>query len=131
MAPSAIEVLPVTPPVTWKQPKSIHIENKGETSPILTIDDLIRRRSQEIPTDSIISYPSSGSKYINYTARQIDIFAWRVAQKYKELIPQRLSSSDQSVVGLLGLSNFEVCGYSSSLFLLALSPPFSRLSPDC
>ena len=74
----------------------------------LTIDELVRQRSQEIPREAIISYPSSGLEYVDYTTRQIDIFAHRVAQKYKILIPQRLSSSDpETVVGLLGPSNFE------------------------
>jgi len=116
MPPSAIDVAPSSPPETfsWKSqvktiettiPSQIH---KNESRAPLTIDELVRQRSQEIPRDPIISYPSSGLEYVDYTSRQIDIFAHRVAQKYKSLMPQRLSSSDsESVVGLLGPSNFE------------------------
>lgn len=116
MSPSAIDVAPSSPPETfsWKSevktietttPSQIH---KNESRAPLTIDELVRQRSQEIPRDPIISYPSSGLEYVDYTSRQIDIFAHRVAQKYKSLMPQRSSSSDsESIVGLLGPSNFE------------------------
>ncbi|KUJ11100.1 putative NRPS-like enzyme [Mollisia scopiformis] len=74
----------------------------------LTIDELVRQRSQEIPLEPIVSSSSSGIEYVDYNSRQIDIFAFRVAQIYKTLIPQRFSSSDpEVVVGLLGPSNFE------------------------
>ena len=73
-----------------------------------TIDQLIRQRSKEAPHDAIISYPSTGIEYVDYTFRQLDVFASRVAQRYKALIPQRLSSSEpEMVVGLLGPSNIE------------------------
>jgi len=69
---------------------------------------LIRERAAEGPNEPILSYPSSGIEYVDYTYRQLNTFASRVAQKYKTLIPQRLSSSDpETVVGLLGPSNFE------------------------
>ena len=88
-------ILPTEPP---------EIESRAP----LTIDELVRQRSQEIPKEPVISYPSSGLEYADYTSRQIDIFAYRVAQKYKTLMPQRISSSDpETVVGLLGPSNFE------------------------
>ena len=74
----------------------------------LTVDQLIRQRSKEEPSHAIVSYPSSGIEYVNYTYRQLDIFAARVAQKYAIVIPQRTSSLDpERVVGLLGLSNFD------------------------
>jgi len=79
-----------------------------QTKEPLTIDELVRQRSQEIPREPIVSYPSSGIEYVDYTSRQIDIFAHRIAQQYKIAVPQRLSSSDpEIVVGLLGPSNFE------------------------
>jgi acyl-CoA synthetase (AMP-forming)/AMP-acid ligase II len=72
------------------------------------MDKLARKRSQEMLKDPIISYPSSDIEYVDYTSRYIDIFAHRLAQQYKSLMPQRFSSSDpEVVVGLLGPSNFE------------------------
>jgi acyl-CoA synthetase (AMP-forming)/AMP-acid ligase II len=95
LSPAQTTITPDTPP-------------KIESTEPLTIDELIRQRSQEIPKEPIVSYPSSGIEYVDYTSRELDIFAHRVAQIYKSLIPQRLSSSaPETVVGLLGLSNFD------------------------
>jgi acyl-CoA synthetase (AMP-forming)/AMP-acid ligase II len=100
--------------ISWKsQIKSLHSTTIPAISDIerrdpLTIDELIRQRAIEEPNEAIISYPSSGIEYADYTFRQLDIFASRVAQRYKAIIPQRSSSSDaETVVGLLGPSNFE------------------------
>lgn len=115
MPPSAIDVVPFTNETFSLKSQVKTLETaipaqtpKTESKAPLTIDELVRQRSQEIPREPIISYPSSGLKYVDFTSRQIDIFAHRVAQKYRCLIPQRLSSSDpETVVGLLGPSNFE------------------------
>ncbi len=115
MPPTAIDVVPLAhEPFSWKShvttlEAAIPFQSpKVESVAPLTVDELVRRRSQEIPREPIISYPSSGLEYADYTSRQIDIFAYRVAQRYKTLMPQRLSSSDpEMVVGLLGPSNFE------------------------
>ncbi|KAE9378310.1 acetyl-CoA synthetase-like protein [Stipitochalara longipes BDJ] len=115
MPPTAIDIVPSAgESFSWKsQVKTLETiipiqTPKVESRAPLTIDELIRQRSQENPREPIISYPSSGLEYVDNTTRQIDIFAHRVAQKYKILMPQRLSSSDpEIVVGLLGPSNFE------------------------
>lgn len=74
----------------------------------LTIDALIRRCSEDTPEDVLIAYPSTGIEYVNYTARQLDIFAFRAAQHYAQKIPQRTASSDpERVVALLGSSTFD------------------------
>ena len=74
----------------------------------LTVDALMRQRSQEDPELRLVSYPSSGINYVDYTARQLDVFAFRVAQKYAATMPPRSSSSEAAtVVGLLGPSNFD------------------------
>jgi len=74
----------------------------------LTIDELIRQRSEEAGSEVIFSYPSSGTEYVDYTYHQLDVYASRLAHKYKSIIPQRKSSSDpECVVGLLGPSDFE------------------------
>ncbi|KAH7370037.1 male sterility protein [Rhexocercosporidium sp. MPI-PUGE-AT-0058] len=73
-----------------------------------TIDELIRSRSKDTPHEHILSYPVVGTEYIDYTFRQLDVFASRVARIYASLMPQRTCSSDtEIVVGLLGPSNLE------------------------
>jgi acyl-CoA synthetase (AMP-forming)/AMP-acid ligase II len=87
---------------------STHYTPRAERRPPCTIDELVRQRADDGPEEAIISYPSSGVDYVDYTSRQLDVFAFRVAQKYRSLMPQRLSSSDsETVVALLGTSNFE------------------------
>ena len=76
------------------------------TAKPLTIDELIRQRSRELPNEAILSYPLEQINYVDYTYRQLDVFAYRVAQRYAHLMPQRKSSQDSEVVvGLLGPSN--------------------------
>jgi acyl-CoA synthetase (AMP-forming)/AMP-acid ligase II len=99
---------------TWK---SHPVVSQRETTPSpidsvtatpSTIDALMRQRSEEAPNLHLVSYPSSGIDYVNYTARQLDIFAFRAAQKYSSTMPPRTSSSQKSsVIGLLGPSNFD------------------------
>lgn len=73
-----------------------------------TIDELLRQISSEKSRDPILSYPSSGIDYVDYTASQLDVLALRTAKHYSSFLPQRKSSSDsESVVALLGPSNFE------------------------
>jgi acyl-CoA synthetase (AMP-forming)/AMP-acid ligase II len=114
MAPSAAVLNPSNVPLSWKdqvqtpQFTTIPDVSAVERRKPFTIDELIRQRSDELPNEAIISYPSSGIEYVDYTFRQLDAFASRVARRYKGLIPQRVSSSDpETVVGLLGPSNFE------------------------
>lgn len=116
MAPSAAILNPSLPNDTFswkgqvKTPQSIAtpaIVNTERREP-LTIDELIRQRAEDGPNEAIVSYPSSGIDYVDYTFRQLDVFASRAAQRYKAIIPQRVSSSQsETVVGLLGPSNFE------------------------
>lgn len=70
----------------WKTPSKIF---QRESTPSLssekadiplTVDALMRKRSEESPHLKLVSYPSSGINYVDYTARQLDIFAFRVAR---------------------------------------------------
>ena len=73
-----------------------------------TVDELMRHRAAFYPNDHAISYPRHGVDFCHYTFRQLDVFAWRVAQLYSAFIPVRESSSENPrVVGLLGPSNIE------------------------
>ncbi|KAL1617192.1 putative NRPS-like protein biosynthetic cluster [Diplodia seriata] len=115
-------MLSVTPPSAAEAPHvaskhsyethvdAVDTDSEPESTPAepRTVDELMRSRSRTDPDLPLISYPSSGIEYVDYTPRQLDIFAYRVAQVYKQLIPQRTSSHEKpAVVGLLGPSNLE------------------------
>lgn len=92
------------------QVNTIDSDSEAETIPSepRTVDELMRSRARTDPDLPLISYPSSGIEYVDYTPRQLDIFAHRVAQKYQTLIPQRQTSTEKpAVIGLLGPSNLE------------------------
>ncbi|GKT51519.1 non-canonical non-ribosomal peptide synthetase FUB8 [Colletotrichum spaethianum] len=80
----------------------------NDDSTIKTVDELVRRRARAHPDQVIVSYPSSGITYVNYTMRQLDVFAYRVAKLYEQRIPSRLSSDEKpTTVAVLGPSNFD------------------------
>jgi acyl-CoA synthetase (AMP-forming)/AMP-acid ligase II len=86
--------------------KSTNI-NSLDSKP-LTVDELMRLRCQLTPDQAIVSYPSSGINYVDYTPRQLDVFAYRAAEQYALRIPQRKSSDEKPlVIGLLGPSNLD------------------------
>jgi len=98
----------------WKCPSSIIYRESTPSPPSekddipLTVDALVRQRSEEAPDLKLVSYPSSGIDYVDYTARQLDTFAFRVGQQYAITMPPRSTSSQTAmVVGLLGPSNFD------------------------
>ncbi|TDZ38731.1 Non-canonical non-ribosomal peptide synthetase FUB8 [Colletotrichum spinosum] len=73
-----------------------------------TVDELVRRRARAHPDRVIVSYPSSGISYVDYTMRQLDVFAYRVAKFYEQRIPSRLTSDEKpTTVAVLGPSNFD------------------------
>lgn len=74
----------------------------------LTIDHLLSLRAEQIPDTPLIAYPSPGSEYRKYTARQLNAFAYQAAKRYSKFLPLRTSSSSpERVVALLGVSNFD------------------------
>lgn len=111
-----METLTITSlgPEQWKAPSKIY-PHESQPSPSIvkddtprTVDALIRKTSAEAPELKAVSYPSSGINYIDYTARQLDLLAFRVAKQYAITMPPRSSSSEKAmVVGLLGPSNFK------------------------
>lgn len=111
MAPSAITTESFPAITSFPSKHDIKITNSISVVPTQpqTVDELIRQLAQQSSgNEPIISYPSSGIDYVNYTPAQLDTFAFRVAQKYKSTIPQRTNSSEpESVIGLLGPSNFD------------------------
>lgn len=101
-------------PAQWKHSSEV-VHRESMPSPLiaeaeipLTVDALMRQRSQEDSDLVLVSYPSSGINYVDYSARQLDTFACKVARHHAITLPPRSSSSEKaSVVGLLGPSNFD------------------------
>ncbi len=125
--------------VQWKNVSTVSERQMSlppSTAPIaaapLTVDALIRQCCEETPNLTLVSYPSSGINYVDYSARQLDTFAFRVAQKYAISMPPRASSSQTaSVIGLLGPSNFDYLITILALTKLGHTVLFlsTRLSP--
>lgn len=83
-------------------------EEAPDDSTIQTVDELLRRRAQSDPDLPIVSYPSSGIAYVDYTFRQLDVFAYRVGKHLQASIPPRRGSDEKrTVVAMLGPSNLE------------------------
>lgn len=79
-----------------------------DDSTIQTVDELVRRRARSHPDKVIVSYPSTGIEYVDYTMRQLDVFAYRAAKSYQQSLPTRLSSAEKPMtVAVIGPSNFE------------------------
>ena len=90
-----------------------------DDSTIKTVDELLRRRARANPDQVIVSYPSAGINYVDYTLQQLDVFTFRVATYYQSLIPGRKSSEEKPItVALLGPSNFEYLVTLLALFKL-------------
>ncbi|EMD64580.1 hypothetical protein COCSADRAFT_357678 [Bipolaris sorokiniana ND90Pr] len=102
----ATSVPPARPPATFLD---IHKTNlQPDESTIQTVDALVRHRARQSPNITIVSYPKSGTNFVDYSMQQLDVFAFRVARHYQALIPTRESSSEKpTTVALLGPSNFE------------------------
>ncbi|KAM0327071.1 hypothetical protein ACHAQA_006196 [Verticillium albo-atrum] len=101
-------VSPVDSPLQSLTATEIQTSIVEDDSTIRTVDDLVRRRARSNPDKVIVSYPSSGIEYVNYTMRQLDVFAYRAAKVYQQSIPARQSSAEKPLmVAVIGPSNFE------------------------
>lgn len=73
-----------------------------------TIDELMRLRAFQQPNEPILAYPVHNTNYLEYTYRELDVFAYRVGQQYVQRTMQRRSSAEkEKVVALLGPSNLD------------------------
>ncbi|SPO06446.1 related to NRPS-like enzyme [Cephalotrichum gorgonifer] len=80
----------------------------NDDSDVQTVDQLIRKRAKTHPHHVVVSYPSSGVEYVDYTMQQLDVFAYRVAKVYQAHAPPRTSSAEKpSVVAIIGPSNLD------------------------
>jgi hypothetical protein len=110
MAPAQVALpasLPQAPPPS-AAPDSWQGTQHRDDEPIRTVDALVRHRARLHPDAIIVSYPSSGVDFIDYSMRQLDVFAYRVARHYQTFIPIRTSSKvSPTTVAVLGPSNFD------------------------
>lgn len=99
---------------------------------IQTVGELVRRRAVSHPNRVVVSYPSSGIDYTDYTMQQLDVFAYRVAMAYKRVVPTRTSSAEApTVVALLGPSDLDYIVTMLALVKLGHTVLFlsTRISP--
>jgi thioester reductase-like protein len=86
--------------------KHVETVKPKEQSEPQTIDNLIRHRAKLLGDTPLVFYPHSGIEYVGYSIRQLDVFAYRVAQKLSSRLPSRISSSEKPiVVSFLGPSD--------------------------
>ncbi|KAI4612274.1 putative NRPS-like protein biosynthetic cluster [Alternaria metachromatica] len=110
MAPAQIAIpaplRPSTPPSTFRHARDDLLQ--PDESSIKTVDALVRHRARRDPHVTIVSYPSSGVDFVDYTMQQLDVFAYRVARHYQTFIPTRSSSAETpTTVAVLGPSNMD------------------------
>lgn len=124
MAPAAVSTL-------WRpeEPLSVgtekdaagvqHVEQAEDDSTLRTVDEVLRRRARTDPDLPVVSYPSSGIEYVDYTFQQLDVFAYRVGKQLQAVIPSRTSSKEKrTVVAMLGPSDLEYLVTMMGLFKL-------------
>lgn len=96
-----------------------HVEQAEDDSTLMTVDEILRRRARTDPDLPVVSYPSSGIEYVDYTFQQLDVFAYRVGKQLQAVIPSRTSSKEKrTVVAMLGPSNLEYLVTMMGLFKL-------------
>lgn len=106
MAPTAV-LEPLEPKTVNHETLTVE-RHKVDDSLLRTVDGLLRSRATSYPGIPIVSYPSSGVEYVDYTLQQLDVFAYRVAKHLEATIRTRTTSEQKrTVVALLGPSNFE------------------------
>ncbi|KEZ41750.1 Nrps-like protein [Scedosporium apiospermum] len=99
--------LPQVLPATNETSKSKGAQRDDE-SEIQTVDQLVRSRAHTHADSIVVSYPSSGVEYVDYTMQQLDAFAYRVAVQYATHIPVRsCSQTKPTVVVVMGPSNLD------------------------
>jgi acyl-CoA synthetase (AMP-forming)/AMP-acid ligase II len=110
MAPAQIALLTSLPPTpTQSVSHSVlpNVEHVDESS-IRTVDALVRHRARINAHATIVSYPSSGVEFVDYSMQQLDVFAYRVARHYQSFIPTRTDSTVAPItIAILGPSNFD------------------------
>ena len=116
MAPS-IDTLPLSENIAFKTHVDAISDSNSDLEPLqseapqrehLTVDGLLQSRAHRHPDSVVVSYPKHDIDFVDYTYRQLDIFAYRAGIHYQQFIPTRDSSKEvPTVVALLGPSNIE------------------------
>ncbi|KAK4150503.1 male sterility protein [Chaetomidium leptoderma] len=117
-----------TAPAVPSRPRAV----VGDDGTIQTVDELVRRRAIAHHDRVVVSYPSSGIDYVDYTMQQLDVFAYRVAMGYNKTIPARTSSTEKpTVVAILGPSDLDYLVTMLALIKLGHTVLFlsTRISP--
>ena len=90
------------------EPTQLPNMDEDDDGCIQTIDQLVRKRARTHPHHVVVSYPSSGVQYVDYSMQQLDVFAYRVARIYGAHVPPRATSDEKpQVVAILGPSNLD------------------------
>lgn len=112
-------------------PDTLKPQTPPEDAP-WTIDELIRKRASTDPTFRLVAYPSETGEYVDYTARQLDYYAYCLACDYAPTIqPRSWSHERPKVVGLLGSSNLSYLLSALALSKLGMTVLFlSTRLPD-
>ncbi|EME84321.1 uncharacterized protein MYCFIDRAFT_133560 [Pseudocercospora fijiensis CIRAD86] len=111
MAATVLQSVATHPPsskaTTVREVEVYNDELDLETREARTVDELIKLRSvQKGCNEPIISYPKSGTNYVDCTPKQLDELVEQAACIYSATVPQRISSEDPvQVVGMLGDSD--------------------------
>ncbi|KAH3918700.1 hypothetical protein HBH56_023110 [Parastagonospora nodorum] len=109
MTPAQI-ALPDAPPELLSKSSlqnTEHDERFPEDIAVWTVDALVRHRARLNPHATIVSYPSSGVDFVDYSMQQLGVFAYRVARHYQTFIPNRTTSSiPPTTVAIFGPSSF-------------------------
>jgi acyl-CoA synthetase (AMP-forming)/AMP-acid ligase II len=76
---------------------------------IRSIDEMFRACVTNHADKIILSYPSSGNDFVDYTASQLGSMVERAARRYSKILPKIRKTSDDPriTVALLGVTNLE------------------------
>jgi acyl-CoA synthetase (AMP-forming)/AMP-acid ligase II len=113
-------------------PQGVERTEVEDDGTIQTVDELVRRRAITHHDRVVVSYPSSGIDYVDYTMQQLDVFAYRVAMGYSKIAPARTSSTEKpNVVAILGPSDIDYLVTMLALIKLGHTVLFlsTRISP--
>ena len=100
--------------------RNVHSKEMSQPDDLITVDDLIQRIAEEDDKVALIAYPAERglSDYERFSAGRINAFVSNAAEKFiqRGLTWQTGIDGAPSVIGLLGLSDFE---YIITMFALS------------
>jgi acyl-CoA synthetase (AMP-forming)/AMP-acid ligase II len=104
---STLETLASDSPSVLTKGTSSQVEHISQRQP-RTIADLIDARAEELPSKPIVSYPSKGIEYVDYTYGDLQAFSKNAASILSSSMTLRKASTEpEKVVAILGPSDFD------------------------